>query len=113
MPYLSLSHIEQGSWTRFARIPLIGCSDTVLHEACRFALERFFPIIQRSRPEIHEFYMTPGSCSTGIHIILEELDEIFEVYIVNLPAGDHFKPDYVTVNPKSTIRRWYARMAAR
>jgi glutathione S-transferase len=50
-----------------------------------------------------KFYMTPGSCSTGIHIILEELDEIFEVYIVNLPAGDHFKPDYVAVNPKSTI----------
>jgi len=50
-----------------------------------------------------KFYMTPGSCSTGIHIILEELDELFEVYIVNLPAGDHFKPDYVAVNPKSTI----------
>ncbi|QBR71990.1 glutathione S-transferase [Beijerinckiaceae bacterium] len=50
-----------------------------------------------------KFYMTPGSCSTGIHIILEELEEIFEVYIVNLPAGDHFKPDYVAINPKSTI----------
>lgn len=50
-----------------------------------------------------KFYMTPGSCSTGIHIILEEIDEIFEVYVVNLPAGDHFKPDYVEINPKSTI----------
>lgn len=50
-----------------------------------------------------KFYMTPGSCSTGIHIILEELEEIFEVYVVNLPAGDHFKPDYVAINPKSTI----------
>ncbi len=50
-----------------------------------------------------KFYMTPGSCSTGIHIILEELEEIFEAYIVNLPAGDHFKPDYVAINPKSTI----------
>jgi glutathione S-transferase len=50
-----------------------------------------------------KFYMTPGSCSTGIHIILEELDEAFEAYIVNLPAGDHFKPDYVAINPKSTI----------
>jgi glutathione S-transferase len=50
-----------------------------------------------------KFYMTPGSCSTGIHIILEELGEIFEVTIVNLPAGDHFKPAYVTVNPKSAI----------
>lgn len=50
-----------------------------------------------------KFYMTPGSCSTGIHIILEELDEIFEAHIVNLPAGDHFKPEYVALNPKSTI----------
>jgi glutathione S-transferase len=44
-----------------------------------------------------------GTSRTGIHIILEELDEIFEVTIVNLPAGDHFKPGYVAINPKSTI----------
>ncbi|MEP9366603.1 glutathione S-transferase family protein [Xanthobacter sp. VNH20] len=50
-----------------------------------------------------KFYMTPGSCSTGIHILLEELEEVFEVTVVNLPAGDHFKPDYVAINPKSTI----------
>jgi glutathione S-transferase len=50
-----------------------------------------------------KLYMTPGSCSTGIHIILEELDEIFEAHVVNLPAGDHFKSDYVAINPKSTL----------
>ncbi|MFG1394471.1 glutathione S-transferase family protein [Xanthobacter agilis] len=50
-----------------------------------------------------KFYMTPGSCSTAIHILLEELEEVFEAHIVNLPAGDHFKPDYVALNPKSTI----------
>lgn len=50
-----------------------------------------------------KFYMTPGSCSTGIHILLEELELLFEVYIVNLPAGDQYKPDYVAINPKSTI----------
>jgi glutathione S-transferase len=50
-----------------------------------------------------KLYMTPGSCSTAIHIILEELEEAFEAYVVNLPAGDHFKPDYVAINPKSTI----------
>jgi glutathione S-transferase len=47
--------------------------------------------------------MTPGSCSTGIHILLEELDAVFEAYIVNLPAGDQYKPEYVAMNPKSTI----------
>jgi len=50
-----------------------------------------------------KLYMTPGSCSTGIHILLEELDLPFEAYILNLPAGDHRKPDYLAINPKSTI----------
>jgi glutathione S-transferase len=50
-----------------------------------------------------KFYMTPGSCSTGIHILLEELELPFEVYLVNLMAGDQFKPEYVALNPKSTI----------
>jgi glutathione S-transferase len=50
-----------------------------------------------------KLYMTPGSCSTGIHIILEELEEMFEAYVVNLPAGDQFKPGDVAINPKSTI----------
>ena len=50
-----------------------------------------------------KFYMTPGSCSTGIHILLEEIGLPFEAYLVNLPAGDHFRPDYLAINPKSTI----------
>lgn len=50
-----------------------------------------------------KFYMTPGSCSTGIHILLEELELPFEVYIVNLPAGAHLDPDYLAINPKSAI----------
>ena len=41
-----------------------------------------------------KFYMTPGSCSTGIHILLEELELIFEVQIVNLLAGDQNTPAY-------------------
>jgi glutathione S-transferase len=49
------------------------------------------------------FYMTPGSCSTGIHILLEELELPFEVYLVNLMAGDQFKPEYLAINPKATI----------
>lgn len=50
-----------------------------------------------------KFFMTPGSCTTGIHILLEELDLLFEVHPVNLLAGDHKKPEYVAINPKSTI----------
>lgn len=50
-----------------------------------------------------KFYMTPGSCTTGIHILLEECDLIFEVYIVNLMQDDHLKDDYLKINPKATI----------
>jgi glutathione S-transferase len=50
-----------------------------------------------------KFYMTPGSCSTGIHILLEELDLPFEVTIINMPAGDHRRPEYLALNPKGTI----------
>lgn len=50
-----------------------------------------------------KLFMTPGSCSTGIHIVLEELEEAFEAHIVNLPAGEHFAPAYAAINPKCTI----------
>jgi len=50
-----------------------------------------------------KFYMTPGSCSTGIHILLEECGLIFEAYLVNLLAGDQHKADYLTISPKGTI----------
>lgn len=50
-----------------------------------------------------KFYMTPGSCTTGIHILLEELALPFEVTIVNMPAGGHRLPAYLALNPKGTI----------
>ncbi len=50
-----------------------------------------------------KLYLTPGSCSTGIHILLEELDLVFEAHIVNLPAGDQLKPEFLAINPKATI----------
>jgi glutathione S-transferase len=50
-----------------------------------------------------KFYMTPGSCSTGIHILLETLNLPFEVWIINIPAGEHLRPAYLKINPRSTI----------
>jgi glutathione S-transferase len=49
------------------------------------------------------FYMTPGSCSTGIHILLEELELVFSAHVLNLPAGDGQKPEYLAINPKGTV----------
>lgn len=50
-----------------------------------------------------KLYLTPGSCSIGIHVLLEELDLIFEAHIVNLLAGDHLKPEFLAINPKGTV----------
>lgn len=50
-----------------------------------------------------KLYMTPGSCSTGIHILLKELEIVFETYNVNLPVGSQFKSKYTAVNPKAAI----------
>jgi glutathione S-transferase len=47
--------------------------------------------------------MTPGSCSTGIHILLEEIGLVFEAHIVNLVKGDHLRPEYLAINPNGTI----------
>ena len=50
-----------------------------------------------------KFYMTPGSCSTGIHILLEEIGLVFEAHLVNLLEGGHRTPAYRALNPKGTI----------
>lgn len=49
------------------------------------------------------FFMTPGSCSTGIHILLEALELPFQVTVLNLPVGDHRQPAYLALNPKGSI----------
>jgi len=49
------------------------------------------------------FYFTPGACSIGIHILLEELDLVFEAYLLNLMNGDQHKPEFLAINPKGTI----------
>lgn len=50
-----------------------------------------------------QFYMTPGSCTTAIHVLLEEAGLVFEVCPVNLLNGDHLQPAYLSLNPKATI----------
>ncbi|HEY8096796.1 MAG TPA: glutathione S-transferase N-terminal domain-containing protein [Methylobacter sp.] len=50
-----------------------------------------------------KLYLTPGSCSTGIHILMEELELVFEAQLVNLMAGDQNTPEYLALNPKATI----------
>jgi glutathione S-transferase len=53
--------------------------------------------------KLMKLYLTPGSCSTGIHILLEELELVFEAHIVNLIAGTQNTPEYLAMNSKATI----------
>lgn len=50
-----------------------------------------------------KFYFTPGACSIGIHILLQELDLLFEAYPVNLLKGESQTPEFLAMNPKGTI----------
>lgn len=59
------------------------------------------PVTFRHRPM--KLYMTSGSCTTGIHILLETLELPFEAWIISIPAGDQLAPDYVAINPKYSI----------
>jgi glutathione S-transferase len=71
-------------------------------QGCLTAPERM-AFRKREGSSAMKFYMTPGSCSTGVHILLEEAGLVFEAYIVNLVKGDHLKPEYLAINPQGTI----------
>jgi glutathione S-transferase len=47
--------------------------------------------------------MTPGSCSTGIHLLLEEVGLFFEAHIVDLMAGHHLRAEYLAINPRGSV----------
>ena len=47
--------------------------------------------------------MTPGSCSTGIHILLEECEVFFEAHVVNLLTGENLTPEFLALNPRGSV----------
>lgn len=50
-----------------------------------------------------KLYYAPGSCSIGIHVLLEELGEPYELGKLSLPAGEQYGPDFQAINPKSKV----------
>ena len=46
---------------------------------------------------------SPGACSIGIHVLLEEIGKPYEAVPFNLREGAHFKPDFMSFNPKSKV----------
>jgi glutathione S-transferase len=50
-----------------------------------------------------KLYYSPGACSVGIHVILEEIGKPYELSLVALKEGAQHKPEYLAVNPKSKV----------
>ncbi|MDE2007799.1 MAG: glutathione S-transferase N-terminal domain-containing protein [Rhodospirillales bacterium] len=46
---------------------------------------------------------SPGACSLGIHLLLEEIGKPYQAELVNLREGAQFKPEFTSVNPKSKV----------
>ncbi len=46
---------------------------------------------------------SPGACSLGIHLLLEEIGKPYQAESVNLREGGQFKPEFTSVNPKSKV----------
>jgi glutathione S-transferase len=50
-----------------------------------------------------KLYYSPGACSIGIHVLLEEIGKPYDAVAVNLREGEQYKPGFTAVNPKSKV----------
>jgi len=50
-----------------------------------------------------KLFYSPGACSLGIHVLLEETGAPYEAEAVDLRSGAQFKPEFTAVNPKSKV----------
>ena len=48
-------------------------------------------------------YYTPGACSIGIHVLLEEIGKPFELSKIDLAKGEQYQPTFAGINPKSKV----------
>src|SRR5271166_1882706 len=46
---------------------------------------------------------SPGACSLGIHLLMEEIGKPYEAELVNLREGAQFQAPFTSVNPKSKV----------
>jgi glutathione S-transferase len=60
------------------------------------------PQLAMSEPSLKLCY-SPGACSIGIHILLEEIGKPYSAVEVNLGKKQHHSDDFVAINPKSKV----------
>lgn len=52
---------------------------------------------------MNKLYFAPGSCAIGIHVLLEEVGQPYEIQKVDLAKGEHYQPAYLAINSKSKV----------
>lgn len=50
-----------------------------------------------------KLYYTPGACSIGIHVLLEEIGKPYELAKVDLKGGEQRRPPFSELNPKGKV----------
>jgi glutathione S-transferase len=50
-----------------------------------------------------KLYYSPNACSLGIHFLLHEIGQNFEIEAVDFSSAAQYKPPYVSINPKSKV----------
>ncbi|HZH45475.1 MAG TPA: glutathione S-transferase N-terminal domain-containing protein, partial [Roseococcus sp.] len=50
-----------------------------------------------------KLYYSPGACSVGIHVLLEEIGKPYEAALTSTREGAQFRPEFVAINPKSKV----------
>jgi glutathione S-transferase len=50
-----------------------------------------------------KLHYSPGACSVGIHVLLEEIGRPYDTVLTSTREGAQFKPDFVAINPKSKV----------
>ena len=50
-----------------------------------------------------KLFYSPGACSLGIHILLEEIGQPFEAIRTVVGEGQHKTPEYLAMNPKAKV----------
>jgi glutathione S-transferase len=52
---------------------------------------------------MYKLFYSPGTIALATHIILEEVGAPYEAIRLNIPEGEHTKPEYLKINPKGRI----------
>ena len=50
-----------------------------------------------------DLYYSPGACSLGIHVLMEEIGQPYDLHKVSLKDGEQYKPEFLAINPKAKV----------